>query len=67
MTSDDSDIPPEVIKEGIRLYEECMRLESCSEYKAAIDFYLESMRLTFEDAVIWNDIAGCYLDRKSVV
>jgi len=61
LASDDSDIPPEVVKEGIRLYEEGKRLESCSEYKAAIDFYLESMRITFEDAVIWNDIASCYL------
>ena len=61
MTIDDFDIPPEVVREGIRLYEEGKRLESCSEYKAAIDYYLESMRVTFEDAVIWNDIASCYL------
>jgi tetratricopeptide (TPR) repeat protein len=61
LASDDSEIPPEVVKEGIRLYEEGKRLESCSEYKAAIDYYLESMRITFPDAVTWNDVAGCYL------
>jgi len=53
LTSDHLDIPEEILREAVRLYEEGKRLMSCSEYKDAIDSFIEAMRVTFPDSAIW--------------
>ena len=57
-------IPAEQLREGARLYEEGTLLVSRSDYRAAIDSFHRAMRVTFPDALIWNEIAYCYLMLK---
>ncbi len=55
------ELPIEVMREGARLYEQGQTHMANSDYEKAVDCYLEMMRLTFEDPVVWNTIATCYL------
>ncbi len=55
------DIPIEVVKEGVRLFEEGRLHESNSDNREAIACYEKMMRLTFPDPPVLNRIAFCHL------
>lgn len=55
------DIPIEVVKEGVRLFEEGVKHESNSDNREAIECYHKMMRLTFPDPPVLNRIAFCHL------
>ncbi|MHA1424303.1 MAG: tetratricopeptide repeat protein [Candidatus Thorarchaeota archaeon] len=55
------DIPIEVVREGVRLYEEGKLHEANSDNRKAIDCYIKMMELTYPDPPVLNRIAYCHL------
>jgi len=55
------DIPIELVREGVRLFEEGKMHEANSDNRKAIDCYIRMMELTFPDPPVLNRIAYCHL------
>ena len=55
------DLPIEVVREGVRLFEEGKLHEANSDNREAIDCYQKMMEMTFPDPPVLNRIAFCHL------